>query len=655
MAKLEDLVFSNYVGRNGSDPPFKIIDGQCREALNIDFYKSSLGRKRSGSAAVSQTGGTAFTGPINALAVFEVDEDKGNDELFAVDSAATEVVKRLAGGTTWANVTLLDAFTDNASARGFIGTSFNGKLFCAYNTSVNRLHVYDPADASIRRVGLEKPTNSGTTPSNTGSGSLSATIRYYKQAWLVKSGSDKLRRSELTSAVGFTPSGSGTGVVVTMSTASSPAEGETHWELYASADDNTYFLHSTTAVATTTVTDTTEPSAYSGDAPPLVGTNVPPPSAKYIIADDARIIMAGAYETSAGYASAPLNNRVWWTSLLNTNNVGDDERVADISGVVSNYIDVEAPITGLGGPMLGSFYAFSYRNMWKFVSTGNSVAPYLRINLGDQGCIDHRTIVLAEDEAGNPALYWLSPGGPRYLGIKGSATLVDDILDHWETINLEATSRVAHGEYYSDKHQIWWWIATGDSNTPNVKLVYDTRLGKMVKNGVIRGGWSVHDGVSAAAMSSVSFSSTLGSSMSGLQKPYVSTSTGAVILKCDTGTNDNSTNFQAYVNTHEVNPAGLGRTTQITEDPYIYAESSAGVTLQLTVDRDFGVETFTSTASIAAGASETRVRVKLEGTHGADAETMSFRVGDAAAASNGWNLDALVVPVSTGSRDGAGD
>jgi len=655
MGKLQDEVFTGYRGRNGADPPFTLLAGQCREALNTDFYRSSFGRKRGGSAAVAVTGGTAFTGPINALAKFEVDEDEGNVELFAVDSAATEVLKRLAGGTTWANVTLVDAFADNAAARDFVGISFNGKLFCAYNTSVNRLHVYDPADSKLRRVGLETPTNSGTTPANTGSGSLSATIRYYKQTWTVKSGSDILRRSQLTTAVSFTPSGSGTGVVVTKSTASSPAEGETHWELWGSPDDATYFLLAETVVGTTTYTDSAEPSTYSGDGPPLVGTNVPPPSAKYLIADDARIIMAGAHETAAGDASAPSNRRIWWTALLGTNDIGDEERVPDISGVVDNFIDVEAPVTGLGGPLFGAFYAFSYRRAWKFIQTGNAAAPYVRIPVGPHGCIDHKSIVMAEDQVGNPALYWLSPDGPRCLGVHGVASLVDDIRDLWETVNLDATSRVACGTFYAAKNQIWWYVATGAANTPDLKLVYDVRKGQMVEQGIIRHGWSQHNGDSAGVMAVTMFASTLGASMSSAEKPHIARSTGADIQKCDTGTDDDGTNFQSYVETQEIAPAGLGRTTQMSEEPYLLAEAAAGVTIQLTVNRDFGVESVTSTASIAPGASEDRVRAKFEGGHAADLEAVKFRVGDSAAASNGWNLDSLIVPMSTAGRDGAGD
>ncbi len=102
-------------------------------------------------------------------------------------------------------------------------------------------------------------------------------------------------------------------------------------------------------------------------------------------------------------------------------------------------------------------------------------------------------------------------------------------------------------------------------------------------------------------------------------------------------------------------PWGLGRTGQIVEDPYVYAKTQSGVTLTLTVDRDFAAETSTSTALLTQAGSETHKRVKFEGTHGADMEVFQFRVGDAAAAAGTWDIDAMVIPVSATGRDGVPD
>ena len=53
----------------------------------------------------------------------------------------------------------------------------------------------------------------------------------------------------------FTPDGSHANATVTKPAATSPTCGETHWELYGSADDATYYLLATTVVGTTTVAD----------------------------------------------------------------------------------------------------------------------------------------------------------------------------------------------------------------------------------------------------------------------------------------------------------------------------------------------------------------------------------------------------------------
>ena len=81
------------------------------------------------------------------------------------------------------------------------------------------------------------------------------------------------------------------------------------------------------------------------------------------------------------------------------------------------------------------------------------------------------------------------------------------------------------------------------------------------------------------------------------------------------------------------------------EDAYIVAKASAGVTLTMTVDRDFGSETRAFTASIAASGAETRVYPKVEGAAIAEAGYLQFQCGDAAAIDNTWTLDSLVTPM----------
>jgi len=119
-----------------------------------------------------------------------------------------------------------------------------------------------------------------------------------------------------------------------------------------------------------------------------------------------------------------------------------------------------------------------------------------------------------------------------------------------------------------------------------------------------------------------------------------------LILKLDTGTADDGELFAAYVKSYAIPPGGaiaqLGVAAQIGQ-PILVARQSAGITLQLTIDRDFGLETQTSTVLLTQAASEPRVIRKFEGGAMADATVLQFQVGDAAAVASTWSLDALHV------------
>ena len=81
------------------------------------------------------------------------------------------------------------------------------------------------------------------------------------------------------------------------------------------------------------------------------------------------------------------------------------------------------------------------------------------------------------------------------------------------------------------------------------------------------------------------------------------------------------------------------------EDSYLTAETASGVTITLTLNRDFGLETTTATALLTASASETRVQQKFEGAAISQAGYLQFQVGDASAASNAWVLDSIATPL----------
>lgn len=669
-----NITFSKIHGRNGYDDPFDIPQDQCYEALNVDFFGASLGRRRGGSKALSTTGGTAFSGGVKAIARHVPGSDETAAEFWGVDNALT--VKRLVGGTAWANVTLDDAIT--GSALDVVFCSFNGKLFICYKSSQNRLHVWDPdlLDTGglpiprVRRVGIATHA-AAPTVANQGGGAYAATIRYYKTASIYRPSGTTLRRSELSAKVSFTPSGAGASARVTRPTAVN--EHETHWELWGSPDDTNYYLLAIVAIATTTFDDSVAPASYAttapsgggvaGTVPPIAGSYLPPPSAKYLVPDTARMILAGCFETTGGYVDAS-QQRLWWTSPLLSSNVGDDERI-NISTAINSYDDLGESILGLTPPQQGSFQALSYTHQWKYVATPSATAPYQRfIVAGGQGTFSNKSIVVAHDDAGYPATYWMSKRGVERYGRSGNQFVGVDISDIWlgDTttgfvgVNLDATVP-PFGVYHQDLHQIWWWVAEVGSNTPTVRVVYDTWLGRVAdvfRDGAVRNGWARHTGEAAKAYCATMFSDSVGASMGRRLKPYIGyagdAGASSGLWKCDTtDQDDNSNTFQAYVESRPMNPWGFGRQGGINEEAMLIAKALKGVSVHLDIIRDEGAETLPSDLSltdVGQSGNATRVFPQFDASKVATANTVRFRVGDKTAVSVAqWTLDALIIPL----------
>lgn len=628
------LVFTGIRGRDGSNvSDLEIPQDRARDVVNCDFFRTPFARKRGGALAVATTGGTAFGGIIASLLRFVPGADETAAQLFGVDTAF--LVKRLSAGTSFADVTLKDAIA--TLAHHVIGATLNAKEFFAYDSAVDRLHVWD--GSTIRRVGLATPAIP-TVADGGGGGAYAATLRTYKQAYTVQVAGVTVRRSELSGSVSFTPDGAHALATITKSAAIN--EGETHWELYGAASDGVYKLLSTVVVGTTTANDSTAPASYSGVAPPTAGINTVPTSMKYLLSDGNRLLGAGAHE-SGGY-----NNRVWYTPVLGSSDVGDDERIPNTTDL-KNWIDLDENdggfITGLAGPLDGYPFVFKYSQFWRLVPTGDVLAPYVprAIQKGSGiGAIWHKGIVMAEDDAGRPALYFWSPiGGCYRQGANGLQYCGRDNEDI--TVNLGASNVVVCAVYYRAKRQVWFAVATGSSNDPDTLLIFDVRKGHADTNGDVRGGWSKFTGSLAALRCLEMFSNTLGATMSRDLKPYLGQAGGTLLWKADQGTDDSGTTFQAYVDLPTKHPGGLDHFVSV-ENPYVLA-SADSQTLRTTVTGNYGaVAARTDDEDFTPAGSETRILKRFEGLEASDVMAMQIRVGDAAAISNGWNIDAVHVP-----------
>lgn len=626
-------------GRNGTDSPMgpAFLPNQCVEALNVDWKDTTFARKRGGSTSVTDTGGTAFSSGIQSVIRHVPGASEAAAEFWGIDGAATPIVKRMAAGTSFANVTLADAIA--TKPQDVTSATLNGKLFLTYDSTVDRLHAWD--GTSVRRVGLIAVA-AAPTAANTGSGSYAAVLRYYRVRWLHLSGTTVIRRSEPSASVSFTPSGSGTHARVTRPTAAS--EGETHWEIEASTDNAVFYRLSQIAIATTTYDDSAVTTTYANNTlSDRVGTYVVPTSGKYLLTDGNRLLIAGGWETGA------KNSRVTFTPVLGSSDQGDDERIPNTT-VQKNWVDLNENdggfITALGGPLNGVPLAFKYRQVYRLVPTGDVVAPYLPRRVRDDiGCVAHKTVCVGEDQAGRPALYWLSHNGPYRYGIGGIEYLGRDNEDIWRAINLAASTVVAHAVYYPNLHQLWLWIATGESNDPDTKMIFDVRHGVPDENGHVRGGWAQHSGLSAAARCSVLMSNTLGASMSRDLKPYIGRASGTTLAKCDTtDVDDLGTDFQAYVKTKPLHPAqSLGFKVGLGE-PCVLAKAASGVMVTVTSDRDFGKEQRSHQQILTAEQSETRVVRKFDGAGIGEADVVQLTIGDDTAREGAWSIDAVWVP-----------
>lgn len=514
-------------GRNGIDSPLILPDNQCCEALNVDWEDGPLATKRRG-ATVVDTGAMDLSAGVYSWYRHVPAGDESLAELWVV--LTTGAVKRLTT-SGWSSVTLDDAMTGEYQNVAFC--TFNGKLFIAYKSAVDRLHVWDSSVSAVRRVGLTQPT-AAPTVANTGAGTYAATLRYYRVRVIQYDGTTVSRRSEPSSAVSFTPSGTGTAARITKPTL--PGERETHWEVEVAAVSTGpwYVLAGVAAgnaivIATTTFDDTLtalqhldlETSEESGLFSLLQ-------SARYLATDGNHLLYAGSY------TSGNKTSRVWNTPALGSADHGDDERLV-LTSAIKGYIDLNekdgGEIKGLSNPVGGTPLAFKYRQVWKLVPTGDDDAVYIPRKISSAiGCIFFKTIVDAEDAEGNPVIAWLSHKGPYRFGLTGMVKIGRDVDDIWfgkndydgTAINLSASIVVAHGIYHTDRHQIWWYISRGAFTSPDVKLMLDVRRNVSQDQYGMRGGWAIHTGKSCKAVCSVMFANTTGAAMSLDLKPHVS-------------------------------------------------------------------------------------------------------------------------------------
>lgn len=634
-------------GQNGTDPPLgpTFAPNQVTVASNVDWYRTKGCRRRNGSSNLSMTGSGFGSANVAWLARHVPSTDEANAELWAGDDGTPATIQRLDNSATWTSPA---SVTDTPAPAGtnlfdVSGASLNGLFFLSYESATARLHCYDSTLNVVRRTGIN-PGTTAPTAANTGAGTYAATLRYYRVRFAF-TGVATTTTSEATPTVSFTPSGTGTGVIVTRPTTPSN-EQITHWSVEGSSDNVIFYEISTgftIAIATTTFTDSTNPSAYtSSKLAKATGTFTRQKSYRFIAADQNRLLGFGSW------TAADKQARIEFSAVVGSLDICDAERV-DTN--VNYFVDLDendsGVPTGLIGPVWGNFYAIKSRQIWELTPTGEVSRPYRVSAISKElGGVQGRSVCRGEDAAGNPCLYIMSHRGAYQYGIGGlhyiGRAIENLVLGPTSTINMGATKGISHILYHADKRQLWVWFAVGSANNPNTLCVYD----------VMTHGWANYTGPMSTARCSVMFATSIGATMGFPQVPYIGSSAAANrIVKCDDSTttaDSDSAGYQGIITTKPLQPWGVGFHGAVAQDVQLLAPTVSGVTLTATVTPDFGGTTKSGTVLLTAVGSETRTIApnnRFQGTDLSDAEFVTITVGDGSAASvTNWSLDRITVP-----------
>lgn len=587
-------------GVNYTDPPVSLPADAAVSSINMDFSESTLGASRNGAITVSspENGNTVKLYrhfPTNAIK---------DAQLFATfNNAGTAKAYLRSPILGWGSaLTFKDAPTMSEGLLGEVQCqSLHGKLFLAYPSSQDRLHVIDAGSTTIRRAGLAAPA-AAPTVGNTGSGTYAAVLRYYRVRYTVQSSGVTVLRSEPSASQSFTPSGSGTAARVTKPAAVS--EGETHWEVEASVDNVNFYRLATVVVGTTTYDDSASVATYSSN--PLsadIGDYTLPFSSKYLVADEDRLVMAGSWSNDA------YKSRVTWTPVGASPGVGNDERLeldtdpfCDLNGYEGG------EITALSRSTNGYLYAFKNGQVYRLVRTGNRAQAYVPLLISPSVGAFPNSVVPAFDEVGNPAEYfWDMQLGPQRIGASGVEDCGQDIRAIAAAVNADAAIPVV-GLYYPNRKQVWFYIATGANNTPNHKLVFQIRDGRRQADSV-RGGWTLHTGASCTALTATMYSrvsAQINATSNDMLPTIGLPSTGAsIVALADTGGLDLGEDFLASVMSRPFSVAGLLRKMGATAATLV-ARQGADARVLMQAVRDYGTETESLPVSLE---SETQTRI----------------------------------------------
>jgi hypothetical protein len=640
-------------GRNGWDNPSSLPIDMAAEAENVVWERSGLARKRYGTGSQS-IGGDSFSGTLRAIRAV-LGQSESAAQLFIVSGDGTTKILRVTGGTSATNLTLKDAVA--ATPRLSHAIEMNGKLYIAYDSTANRLHVYDPnlSTSVVRRVGLATPA--APTVANTGSGTYAAQIRYYRIQWKVKSGTTLQRQSLLGTSLSFTPSGTGTHARVTQPAL--PSEGETHWVVFGSSDDDLFYdISGDIAIATTTYDDNEDPDDYDNNenAAPSEGAFTPWPSVKYLATDGNRLLGFGVWESAAGDSLTPRSGRVYFSPVLDSSDADDDERVSNVNadGGQQGWIDVGRNAGGedraIAGPINGQILVFQSNQITALSPTGDSVTPYRRAWVNkDLGAVSQWSTFMGQDENGRPCVYFLDPQrGPYRYGDRGFEWCGYDVQDLWAIVDL-SNAVPPHGAWDKTQRRVNWMFKTTDVSTVGRLIVLCVDACEPTTVTGVRYGWarwtSLDTGGAAKiedSVCSVMFSTTFGATMGLPLSVYGSSGSGASLARLDdtAQTDDFDLNYVLASITSPVFDLAPPQCEKKITKVWAQFGVNATAAMQIAIIRDYGIETRTATEqALAAAASETRRFVVMPDLEMNAGQAIQFRIQNSVGNVGTWLFD----------------
>jgi hypothetical protein len=316
---------------------------------------------------------------------------------------------------------------------------------------------------------------SGTAAVDSGTGTYATTVRYYRTRFIERIAAVTVRRGEPSDTVTFTPSGTGDSVRLSQPTNDPGNAGITHWEVEASADNANFYRIDTKRMDEAYYYDSADPTTYvSGTLSEDIGAYEAPPRTRAIGVDRDRVLFAGGITEHF--------SRVWYTPVLGTTDVSDEERVP-----TDNYLDIEASdddhITAVIGPVANAMLVFKRRSFFRLVRTGDVAAPYEVVKVAEGVGVEAMSdLCLAPGAARAEAIYFVNRHGAwRYDGDTGLERLNGDLAPVWQDETTPSTMRrvvyyptrdvVLFGAYaYHLATGGWSYLAWGGGN-PALQVV----------------------------------------------------------------------------------------------------------------------------------------------------------------------------------------